>query len=1266
MSRTIHIGFLSVSGAEESSVREAVALASDRSHLDVSLSYLVDSDLQRHPERVSDAVRKIEDATVLVTVPRGGRDSLALWAKALEAAKGKLVIATEGLSHREAVNRLVSPDMRQRLTPEVWADFARYAAFGGVENYARMLLLVLQALGSWEGEVPPPQPRSLEGIYHPDAPEGLSREAYIDWWRSAHDREPRPIIGLWYYESFQSNGNLAFVDALIAEIEAHGALPLSVYHRRNPVEELGNGGAPWVVREVFMSDGAPVIDCLISTPSLSLNMSSEAMTGLLEELGVPVLQAIASTSELSHWRETMEGLTPLDISISVSQPEFDGAIITSLQSARCRSEGDLGNRQTPEPERTKAIVAQAVAWARLRRTSVSERRVAIIFHHYPPRNDRLGNALHLDSFESVKRLIDAMADRGYGVEPYESGEAISSKLLKCLTSDRRYLTNAQLDALAHERISPERAAEWRKSWPEGVRRQMQHSWGDAPGDLFTYNGQTLVGGMRNGACFIGLQPTRGRTEALEELTVEEAKLHDPLLPPPYQYLAFYRWLRDDFGAHAVIHVGKHGSLEWLPGKSVALSEGCYPELAIADLPHLYLYLVNDPGEGAQAKRRSHAVILDHNIPPQTLAETSPALESLAALLEPYSGMKHEAPQNLPRWAEGLWTEIQKLHLDVELGLVPPDSPAQVEDLVEALQAYLNDIAMAQINLGLHILGKPWEGEGLVDTLQVIGRFPDSEAGSLWETVAQALGEEWTWKHVGGKYLAQESETGYAEATKRIADEVRALLQAMAEGEWSPEAMGEVVASRNYAGPSEGVRRALASLMANVLPRTAGVTDEITHTLQGLDGGFVPPGPSGSPTRGRMEALPTGRNFFSLDPSSLPTRTAWTVGRSLGDRMIERYQQERGAFPEQVGMVLWASPTMRTGGETLAEALYLMGLKPVWREGSARVEGLEVIPAPELGRPRIDVTLRASGLFRDAFPNVLHLVDDAVRMIAALQEPDDVNFLARNVRREAGRLRESGMDAAEAERQATYRVFSSKPGAYGAGTNTLLDSKKWNTHGDLGEISLHWSQYAYGRNVAGVAAPEAFRQRMTSVQATIKNQDTREIDLFDGDDFNSYHGGMNAAVEHASGTAPLSITGDSSNPQAPVVRRTDEEIAFIFRTKLLNPKWIEGMKKHGFKAAGDLARRVEIAFQWDATTHVLDDWHYEQLADTYALDPAMREWFERHNPDALHTVAEQLLEAVQRGMWEQPGERARQLTELFLEMEGNAEDRIQPFQEETRK
>jgi cobaltochelatase CobN len=435
----------------------------------------------------------------------------------------------------------------------------------------------------------------------------------------------------------------------------------------------------------------------------------------------------------------------------------------------------------------------------------------------------------------------------------------------------------------------------------------------------------------------------------------------------------------------------------------------------------------------------------------------------------------------------------------------------------------------------------------------------------------------------------------------------------------------------------------------VVPRLNRTTEELDNVVRALRGRFVPAGPSGSPLRGLVNVLPTGRNFYSVDPKAIPSQLAWETGQLLADSLLQRHKADTGEWPRSVGLSMWGTSAMRTAGDDIAEVLALLGIRPIWDEASRRVTSLEPIPLAELGRPRIDVTMRISGFFRDAFPHVVTLLDDAVRLAAGLDEPDADNFVRAHTRQDIA----EGVD----ERQATTRIFGSRPGTYGAGLLQLLDSKDWRTDADLAEVYTVWGGYAYGRDVPGLPARAAMETAYKRIAVAAKNTDTREHDIADSDDYFQYHGGMVATVRALTGTSPAAYVGDSTRPESVRTRTLVEETSRVFRARVVNPRWIEAMRRHGYKGAFEMAATVDYLFGYDATTGVVADWMYEQLTETYVLDDENRAFLEEANPWALHGMAERLLEASGRGLWEQPpADLVAALTEVLLETEGQIEGR----------
>ncbi len=1144
----------------------------------------------------------------------------------------------------------------------VYRKVSQYLDYGGRKNFYSLILYLANYFIGSNYEFSEPARPIWEGIYHPDFDHVPTLKEYLQ----SKCVAGRPTVGLWFYQSLWQAGNTLFIDRLIEEIKRQGANVIPVFLHAAKDVERGTKGAEWVVENLFMKDGRPIIDVLISTLMFSLSIKpwegSDTGEGqevarseewFIKRLNVPVLKAIVTYNTLAEWNESLQGCSPMDISMGIAMPEFDGMLITVPVAARERTDidpltGARVIRFEPLPERTNKIVRLSLNWAKLRHIPNSQKKVAIIFHNYPPRDDRIGTAFGLDSPVSVLNIMKAMDDAGYTIERMpENGQALIEDVKSRLTLDRRWRSPEELAKRAIDSVTEGDYKDWFEQLPVAVQEKMTSAWGEAPGKLFVHKKNLIIPGVINGNIFIGLQPPRGFLED------PAAIYHSPDHPIPHHYYAYYRWIRDVFRADLVMHIGKHGSLEWLPGKSVGLSDSCFPDIAISDLPNIYPYIINNPGEGTQAKRRSYCCIIDHLVPVMHNADAYDEMAELEVMLADYYQAASEDPSKLPTQKKMIWEKVCEAKLDHDLEVEEEEAFSDFDKFLEKLHEYLHEMADTQIRDGLHILGEPPEGPCLDEFLVALTRLANGQVPSLRQSLAEAMGYDYDYLLDNrGKIVSGSKTCG------QVIDDLNSLALRLVSGLHEqgfavgtiPELVEEILGKRN-----PKIEKVLDYISTTLAPSINATVDELTGVLCASDGGFVSPGPSGAPTRGMADILPTGRNFYSVDPQAIPSQAAWKVGVAQADALLERYLEDEGCYPESLGMVIWGSPTMRTKGDDIAEVLCLMGVRPVWEERSGRVTGIELIPIEELQRPRIDVMLRISGFFRDAFPNIVHLVDRAVELVAEQKEPPEQNFLAKHVSADISEKTAAGIDLEQAKTLACYRIFGCRPGAYGAGVSDAIDSKNWKDEKDLAEIYVKWGGYAYGRKNFGATVPDEFRRRLSRLDLTVKNEDTREYDMLDGDDFYSYHGGMIAAVKALKGELPRSYCGDSSDPDRVKTRSTVEETKHIFRARILNPKWIESMKRHGYKGAGDISRMVDIAFGWDATAEVLEDWMYEELANKYALDRDMQEWLKKVNPHALQNIAERLLEAVERGMWQATEEMKEELRDVYLDIEGWIED-----------
>ncbi len=1142
----------------------------------------------------------------------------------------------------------------------VVADAFEYLRHGGVANMANLFRFVADRLlyGGFGFEPPAVLPEA--GLYRPEL---LDR----------HQPE-RPTVGVVFYRTHWMSGNTAFVDTLVEALEAAGANPLPLFCYSLRPDPTGRVAACELL--AAHSADALIVTVLAAGGSHAADAADPDgwQVPALDALDVPIVQGICATSTRAAWLASRGGLSPLDAAMQVAIPEFDGRIIGvpfsfkepigGEVSAPGAAHNDSGASRSDsgalvyraDPERAAALAAIATRLARLRHTPNAAKRVALMLSNYPTKHARVGNAVGLDTPASALRLLAALRDAGYDTgEVPTDGDALIHRLIAAGGHDSEFLTEGQL-AGASGRIDAAAYARWFQTLTEPLRAAVVRHWGEPPGELYVDGDAIVLAGLcLSEHLFLAIQPPRGFGEN------PIAIYHDPELPPSHHYLAAYWWLRheDGFGADAIVHLGKHGTLEWLPGKGLGLSAACAPDAVLGPLPLVYPFIVNDPGEGTQAKRRAHAVVIDHLVPPMQRAETYDDLARLEQLLDEHAQVQALDPAKLAEVRGRIWELVRTAELHRDLGVEAPPGDDSFDEFVLHLDGYLCEIKDARIRDGLHILGQAPAGEQRLGLLAAILRLGSAGLPGLRAAVAAAAGLD----------EAALLKAGDRQRLDQLEAASMALLAAMDEARWDPEQAAAVTSRILHPDPEAGIQleaaaaavaRVLAFAAREVVPRLERTSDELVNLVRALDGRFVPAGPSGAPTRGRVDVLPTGRNFYSVDPKGLPSELAYATGRRLADDLLRRWRTDRdqgqagieadgqGDWPETVGIVVWGTSAMRTQGDDIGEILALLGVRPRWNPESRRVTGLEAVPPGELGRPRIDVTVRISGFFRDAFPNLVALLDDAVTLVAGLDEPDEVNYLAKHARAD----RAAGAD----ERRATTRVFGSKPGAYGAGLLPLIDARNWRTEADLVKVYEVWGGYAYGRGLDGAPALEAMRTNFARIRVATKNVDTDEHDLLDSDDYFQYHGGMVAAVR-ALGGAPHAYIGDSADPARVRTRTLAEEVRRVVRARVLNPRWIASMRRHGYKGAFELAATVDYLFGYDATTGVVEDWMYQAVSERYVLDQENGAFLRTANPWALRAIAERLLEAADRKLWDAPDpETIGRLQATYLELEGELEER----------
>ncbi len=1134
----------------------------------------------------------------------------------------------------------------------VAADAHVYLAQGGPANLAQLHAFLSDTVLLTGVGFEPPAEQPVWGVLpRPSTRSGPGLTG------SGRGSAVRPRVGILFYRAQQTAGNTAYVEALADAVDAAGGVGVPIFAsslRDAPADLLDYlGTLDALVTTVLAAGGTKPATASAGGDDGAWDVRA------LAALDIPILQGLCLTWDRASWAGSDEGMSPLDVATQVAVPEFDGRIITVPFSFK-ETDADGLPHYEPDHERCRRVAEIAVNHARLRHIPAAERKIAIVLSAYPTKHARIGNAVGLDTPVSVIRLLRSMREAGYdlGAEgdipgtgplaPVEdelpdttAGNALIHALIAAGGQDPEWLTSEQLSGQP-VRIAAATYARWLSDLPSDLVDAVTTAWGPAPGELFVDRrtdpaGEIVAATLQAGNVAILVQPPRGFGEN------PIAIYHDPDLAPSHHYLAVYRWVEREFGAHAVIHVGKHGNLEWLPGKNLGMSASCGTDAAIGSLPLIYPFLVNDPGEGTQAKRRAHATIIDHLVPPMARAESYGDIARLEQLLDEYGNVLAMDPAKLPALRGEIWTLIQAAQLHQDLGLdAQPDDDA-FDEFVMHVDGWLCEIKDVQIRDGLHVLGQSPTGAELVNLVLAILRanqvFGGEVNGVPGLRVALGLTEGDPSTGSGHVRLAE---------VDAVEAQARELVIAIAGTGWDRAAVPAVVTSL-LGEFNPGVVAALTFACVEVAPRLARTSDEITATLHALEGGYVAAGPSGSPLRGLVNVLPTGRNFYSVDPKAIPSRLAFQTGQAMAESLIRRHLDETGDYPQSVGLSVWGTSAMRTSGDDVAEVLALLGVLPVWDEASRRVTGLDVVPLAELGRPRIDVTVRISGFFRDAFPHVLAMLDDAVRMVVDLDEPHTQNFVKRHA--------EADLAAHGDVRRATTRIFGSKPGSYGAGILPLIEAGNWKNDHDLAEVYTAWGGFAYGRDLDGRPAREDMEANYRRITVAAKNIDTREHDIADSDDYFQYHGGMVATVRALTGSAPKAYVGDSTTPEAVKTRTLGEETARVFRARVVNPRWIAAMQRHGYKGAFELAATVDYLFGFDATAGVVPDWMYAQLTESYVLDKVNQDFMKHANPWALRGIIEKLSEAVDRGLWADPDPTLiADLRQVYLDVEGDLEDR----------
>lgn len=1134
------------------------------------------------------------------------------------------------------------------LSTEEYTLLAKYYETGGANNIKEFIKLFSNITTKTNYPIEDIEIRPTIGIYYKKQ---LNEEEIKKYLEKTYKTDKNVIAIGTHFPGIRRN-DTKHIDYMIEAIEKRGDFPICIYG--NLGIENGEGLYP-AMKEYLLKNGKSIADAIIlifgfSLSSFHTGEYKDFYKTCFETFNVPAFQGMTTAFSLEEYLEDPAGMDIVYLTLNIYQPEMDGQII-SVPIATTEKElieGIEVSRFKPMKERMDLLAELASRHADLRRMDNKDKKVAIVFHNYPPRDDNIGSAHGLDTPESVYLLLKKLKETGYDLElPYENGQEIIKALLEKGTNDWTWRNEEEILSGKVDSLSKEDYQEFYEDFEEKNKIELKRRWGKSPGTSMMIGDEMIIPGLLDNNVFIGLQPKRSPGED------ESEGYHSLDNPPPYSYMGFYKWLDEIFKANAVIHIGTHGTLEWLPGKEVGLSKDSYPDMNIYAVPHFYIYNLSILGEGMQARRRSHAAILNHMIPSMDDSGTYDYLEELESLLQKLDHAKNTSPAQV----DSLYSEIYQLAKDEEilrdLRINDEEFEKDKDKVILKIHNWIHELKNSLTRDGLHIYSKVPEEKRFKQLIKNLVMADQGGTKSLQDAILIALGAEPDEIRKGLQDTEGDNVENY-EIWEKANNLAIKIIDKLYENDFEIEDKDKFLEEFDLNSRNIELKRTIKFIEEEVYPRLMRIDEEIDYFDIGFKGGFIEPGLGGSPTRGNIKLLPTGRNFYSIDPNEIPSPQAYETGVRVGDSQLDLYLKEKGKYPTNIGIIVYSGNTMKTYGEDVGEILYLMGVRPRYLKGTQRVIGVEVIPLEELGRPRVDATLRISGLFRDTFPNLINLMDDAVNAVAFLDEPDELNPIKKNVNEQIKKFTSQGISTDEARDRATVRVFSAPAGTYGAGVSELIESKKWETKDDLANAYLEWSSHGYSSKYHGEKMNDEFKNVLSKTTMTIKNEVSREIDLLDSDDFYNYHGGLIAAVEYASGEKPISVVANTANQKFVSTMTLNKETARLMRTRILNPKWLEGLKEHGYKGAQEVSNAVDIIFGWDAVAENIEDWMYDGIVEKFIFDEETLKWLQESNPTAPYQIAERLLEAEQRDMWDANPEDLEKLKKMYLSLESMLE------------
>ena len=1123
-----------------------------------------------------------------------GLEQLIKWK---EVNLNKTLLILSGTDEEDlSLNELSSVDLDTSL------KISKLLKSGGKENYRRFLYC-LSYLSSNETNIPQ---KYISNVSYPDPYQ-------YDW-----KNEKGLKVGIISYKSLFLANEIELSNELISQLRCNGLSPKTVF-----ISTLKNYDVQKELINLFKKED---IRLLITTTSFSssLNSSNENIDNnlnIFKSLNLPILQILSSNKSRNNWLHSSTGMNPTDLLMQIIIPEFDGRITTkpcafkeviSVNRTLCSKitsyKVDFGN--------IKWITKLTSNYLRLNNLNNFDKKISLVIANYPVKNGRIGNGVGLNTPQSVLNILYWLKDEGYdlgsGELPKNSSELISL-LIKTRTNDIESQNNKPLDFLSLN--------EYLEFWNKlslKPKNLIVDRWGIPSNSQDLEKQGFSINGLLFGKICLLIQPQRG-------YDIESNKdIHSPDLPPPHRYLAQYYWIESKFDSNAICHIGKHGTIEWLPGKSIGLSDECFPSIICPPIPNIYPFIVNDPGEGSQAKRRTHATIIDHLTPPLDRSDLYGKLSILEQCLDEYYEAKLLNSKRINIIEKSILEIIKNDFKDIIF--------FDESNKIEKIDSYLCELKESQIRTGLHIFGSRQKFINEINLIISIARVPTSKRSGIIQYIASNLNldlDPWTNnydqvlsdndKEIISNY-SKDNINSFRRALEFIENQAKYLIYHYFYKDQITLNELEILENKKILllFNVEKKHKDFFNLIHKEIlePIVKSTINEKASFINALNGIYVSSGPSGAPTRGKTEVLPTGKNFFSVDSRGLPTESAWIVGCESASQIIDLYKQDHGQDLKKLAISVWATSTMRNGGEDVCQILYLLGVKPIWDGPSRRVIDIEIIPLSILNRPRVDVTLRISGMFRDAFPQLISLVYKAIKLVSQLDEDKKLNPIS----------------ASYKDGDSLNRIFGSAPGSYGAGLQELISNSSWENINDFADSYLNWSKWIYSDGNEPIENKKELEKALKNIQVVIHNQDNREHDILDSDDYYQFQGGISSAINKLQGKFPEIYHGDLSKYRLSKINKLSYEINKVVRTRVLNPKWIDGMKENGYKGAFEFSATLDYLYAYDATTEIVSDWCYTQIYNSWICDENLKKFFIENNPWALRDLSQRFLEIINREMW----------------------------------